>query len=228
MTMPVIQSKTRHLDRPFQVKSVNSDGKFVGYASVFGEEDSYSDIVMPGAFALSLQQDFKAKKRYVPMLWQHNSYTPIGIYPEIYEDSTGLYVEGACNMKVQQGIECHALMEQGALTGLSIGYTTVRSEWDEKSGVRKLLEVNLWEVSPVTFPAGDSARAQVKSLAEVGTMAELEDYLRDTYGASRKEATALASRLKAVTVGQSDSVTGTDAASVARTKSLIRSLTAKE
>src|SRR5690606_7913357 len=171
MSAPAV--KTRYIDRPFQVKEVGKDGKFAGYGSVFGELDSYRDIVMPGAFAKSLAEDFDAKDRLVPMLWQHDYFNPIGVYDVIREDSKGLYVEGACNMEVQQGRECHALMKQGALTGLSIGYTTVVSEWDEKALTRKLIEVNLWEVSPVTFPAGDSARAQVKSLAEVGTMPEL-------------------------------------------------------
>ena len=216
--------KTRTLDRPFEVKSVESSGRFVGHASVFGELDSYRDIVMPGAFKRSLRDDFEAKGRKVPMLWQHSSYTPIGVYTEIYEDSKGLYVEGQCNMRVQQGVECHALMEQGALTGLSIGYTTVTSEWDEASLTRKLTEVNLWEVSPVTFPAGDSARAQVKTLAEVGTLSELEDYLRDAYGASRKEATALAARLKAVTASQGDPADGADAACLTSVKSITASL----
>jgi uncharacterized protein len=222
MTTPAV--KTRTLDRPFEVKSVKDDGTFIGYGSVFGELDSYRDIVMPGAFAKSLQTDFVAKGRKVPMLWQHDAYNPIGVYTEIYEDSKGLYVEGKCNMRVQKGVECHALMEQGALTGLSIGYNTVLSEWDEKALTRKLLQVNLWEVSPVTFPAGDSARAQVKSLAEVGTLSELEDYLRDAYGVSKKEATAIASQLKAVTAAQSDSVTGADAAKLSRVKSIVQSL----
>lgn len=225
MTTPAVSVKTRYIDRPFEIKSVSENGKFTGHGSVFGELDTYRDIVMPGAFRKSLREDFIDKKRKVPMLWQHDSWSPIGIYEDIYEDSTGLYVEGACNMKVKKGQECYDLMDQGALSGLSIGYTTVVSEWDEKNLIRKLIEVNLWEVSPVTFPAGDSARAQVKSLTEVGTMAELEDYLRDAYGVSRKEATALASRLKAVTAGQSDSVNEADAASINRVKSIVKSLT---
>lgn len=224
MTTPAV--KTRYIDRPFEVKEVGKDGKFVGHGSVFGELDSYRDIVMPGAFKKSLKEDFSAKQRKVPMLWQHNSWSPIGVYDEIYEDEKGLYVEGACNMDVQQGRECYALMKQGALTGLSIGYTTVVSEWDEKALTRKLIEVNLWEVSPVTFPAGDNARAQVKSLAEVGTMSELEDYLRDAYGASRNEAKALAARLKAITATQRDVADEADVASITRTKNLIKSLTA--
>lgn len=226
MSAPATSVKTRYMDRPFQVKEIGKDGKFTGHGSVFGELDSYRDIVMPGAFKRSLREDFVDKKRNVPMLWQHNSWAPIGIYEEIYEDSTGLYVEGACNMEVQQGRECYALMKQGALTGLSIGYTTVTSEWDEANLTRKLIEVNLWEVSPVTFPAGDNARAQVKSLMDVGTMSELEDYLRDAYGVSRKEATALASRLKAITAGQSDSVSDAEMASFNRVKNIVKSLNA--
>lgn len=213
--------KTRYIDRPFKVKEVGSDGKFVGHGSVFGEMDSYRDIVMPGAFKKSLKEDFADKDRKVPMLWQHNWWEPIGVYTEIYEDDKGLYVEGECNMEVQQGRECYALMKQGALTGLSIGYTTVTSEWDEKALTRKLIEVDLWEVSPVTFPAGDNARAQVKTLAELGTLSELEGYLRDAYGVSRKEATALASRIKAIVVGQSDSVTD---ATISNIKSIIKSM----
>lgn len=222
MSTPAI--KTRYIDRPFEVKEVGKDGKFVGHGSVFGELDSYRDIVVKGAFKKSLKEDFIDKKRKVPMLWQHDSWAPIGVYDEIYEDEKGLYVEGSCNMDVQKGKECYALMKQGALTGLSIGYTTVVSEWDEKALTRKLIEVNLWEVSPVTFPAGDNARAQVKSLAEVGTLSELEDYLRDAYGVSRKEATALASRLKAVTAGQSDSATEAETASVKSAIEIVKSI----
>lgn len=225
MTTPTTQTKCRYLERPFEVKEIGKDGKFTGYGSVFGELDSYRDIVMPGAFVKSLRNDFQQKERKVPMLWQHNTWSPIGIYPIIKEDDKGLYLEGECNMDVQQGRECFALMKQGALTGLSIGYSTVRYEWDEELEVRKLMEVNLWEVSPVTFPAGDSARAQVKSLTEVGTMAELESYLRDAYGVSRTEAKALAAKLKAVTAGQRDADTGADAASITRTKSIISSIT---
>lgn len=222
MTTPAI--KTRCLDRPFQVKSVESSGKFTGYASVFGELDSYRDIVMPGAFKNTLREDFVNKSRKVPMLRSHDIDNPIGVYEVVGEDKIGLYVEGQCNMDVQVARETHSLIGQGAMTGLSIGYTTVTSEWDEKNLTRKLIEVNLWEISPVVFPAGDNARAQVKSLAEVATMSELEDYLRDAYGASRNEAKALAAKLKAVTATQRDVADGADAASITRTKSILKSL----
>lgn len=185
------------LVRPFEVKAVKADGTFEGVASPYGELDSYSDIVMPGAFTASLRR-FDEKNRKVPMLWQHNSREPIGIYPNIKDSSTQLYVEGQCNMKVQQGVECHALMEQGALTGLSIGYDTIRFEWDETLGIRKLLEVDLWEISPVTFPAADSARVTlVKSLEEAGSLSDCEALLRDA-GYSKSMATAFVSRCAAL------------------------------
>ena len=197
--------KRKYLERPFQVKSVEADGTFKGYASVFGELDSYRDIVLPGAFKKSLENDFAAKGRNVPMLWQHNAANPIGIYTEIKEDEVGLYVQGECNMDVQQGRECHSLMKQGALSGLSIGYNTVTSEWDEKSLSRKLMEVDLWEISPVTFPAGDSARvSSVKSIEGFTTLSECEDALRDA-GFSSKEAVTFISRIKSL-ARMSDSV----------------------
>lgn len=190
--------KRKYLERPFQVKSVEANGTFKGYASVFGELDSYRDIVLPGAFKKSLQRDYSEKKRSVPMLWQHNAANPIGIYTTIKEDEVGLYVEGECNMDVQQGRECHSLMKQGALSGLSIGYNTVTSEWDEKALSRKLMEVDLWEISPVTFPAGDSARvSSVKSFEGFTTLSECEDALRDA-GFSSKEAVVFLSRVKSL------------------------------
>ena len=189
------------LERPFEVKSVSDKGVFTGYASVFGELDSYRDVVMPGAFLKSLANDFAGKGRKVPMLWQHNSRQPIGIYDNIREDAHGLYVEGFCNMEVQQGRECHSLMKQGALTGLSIGFNTVTETWKNDEALRELVEVKLWEISPVTFPAGDSARASAKSLLEAATLSDVEAYLRDVHGLSRKEATAVVSRAKAIPQG---------------------------
>ncbi len=178
----------------FEVKSVKSDGTFKGLASPFNTMDYGGDIVMPGAFTKSLKE-YKQKGRFVPMLWQHDRYAPIGIYPELEENDVGLDVDGACNMKVQQGMECHALMDQGALTGLSIGYTSIRDEYDEKTGIRRLFEVKLYEISPVTFPMHDDAR--VANVKGIESLADCERYLRDE-GFSRKEALAFIARVKAI------------------------------
>lgn len=186
------------LDRPFELKDIDSkSGKFTGYGSVFGEVDSYRDIVMPGAFKKSLAQ-YKELKRKVPMLWQHSSRQPMGVYTDIKEDKHGLYVEGEINMKTQVGIEGHALMEQGALSGLSIGYETIMFKDDNEKLVRELHEVDLWEISPVTFPAGDGARIQsVKNWDDLRTLRECEEALQNTFGLSQREAVKMVARIKA-------------------------------
>jgi HK97 family phage prohead protease len=195
----------RYIDRPFKIKSVESDGTFVGYGSVFGELDWYRDIVMPGAFKETLREDFAEKDRYVPMLWQHDARNPIGIYTDLSEDKTGLLVTGQCNMDVQQGRECHALMKQGALTGLSIGYMTEDDEWDADQSVRKLKKVRLYEISPVTFPANDSSRVSaVKTIENIKSIRDAEKFLRDA-GFTRTESAALIAAVKGANAAQRDS-----------------------
>lgn len=188
------------INRPFQIKagSVKSDGTFEGHGSVFGELDSYRDIVVKGAFNDSLAK-YESLGRNVPMLWQHDTRQPIGVYTELKEDDYGLFVRGQCNMEVQQGVECHALMKQGALSGLSIGYETVEDKWDDKLMARRLLKLNLWEISPVTFPAGDSARVnQVKAIKDMTEISQVEKMLRDAAGFSKSEACAFIARVKAI------------------------------
>lgn len=199
-----MSTRNRYLERPFALKAIEANGTFSGYASVFGELDWYNDIVMPGAFQKTIAK-FVEMKRKVPMLWQHNSREPIGVYTKLVEDQYGLYVEGECNMKVQQGQECHSLLEQGALSGLSIGYDTVSYTVNTEKDVRYLTEVDLWEVSPVTFPAGDSARVTgVKFITDLTTLSDCETLLRDA-GFSKSEATAFVSKARAIAT-RSDSV----------------------
>jgi HK97 family phage prohead protease len=197
----------KYIERPFEIKAVKSDGTIEGYASVFGEIDSYRDVVVPGAFTKSLQQRYRDKGRKgVPMLDQHDTRTPIGLWPIefISEDSVGLLVKGKINMQVQKGVENHALADQGALSGLSIGYNTVEDQWDNAGNIRILKEVDLWEISMVTFPAGDSARiTSVKSIEGLDTLSDCETLLRDA-GFSKSETTAFVSRIKSLSV-RSDS-----------------------
>ena len=189
--------KRQFLDRPFEVKTLSDEGFFVGYASVFEELDSYRDVVKPGAFTKSLAQ-FKSNGRKVPILWQHNGSQPIGVYVEIEEDTHGLKVTGELNLETQLGREAYALLKQGALSGISIGYSTVRDETDSKSGVRRLYELKLFEASLVTFPANESARVtDVKSIDQLENLSDCESYLRDA-GMSKSEAVAIVSRIKAI------------------------------
>lgn len=132
--------------------SVNGDCGIEGYASVFGRPDQGGDVVERGAYAASL-----GSGRRVKMLWQHDPREPIGTWDEIREDGTGLYVRGRLLDGVARAREARALIEAGAIDGLSIGYRTVRAHRDD-DGQRRLAEVELWEVSLVTFPMLPEAR----------------------------------------------------------------------
>lgn len=159
----------QRLDVPLAIKSVNDSGEFEGYGSVFGVEDSYGDVVVRGAFAASLER-WKEKGRLPAMLWQHNMSEPIGIYTEMREDETGLYVKGRLLIDADPlAKRAHGHMKAGSLTGLSIGYILDDYEYDKEKGIWILKAIDLWEVSPVTFPANDEARiSDVKSLLERG------------------------------------------------------------
>lgn len=184
-------------DFGLEVKAVNDDGTFSGYGSVFGVEDSYGEIVAPGAFADSLAE-IAAKGRPVPVLWQHRSDQPIGIYDSLKEDDTGLYVEGSLlKDAVRQAAESYALMKAGAVSGLSIGYYVRQSSYDEKTNVRTLIKLDLVEISLVTFPANDEARIDaVKSKiahGEIPSLPEFERFLREA-GFSKTKAAVIANR----------------------------------
>ena len=129
------------------------DGHFTGYASLFGVPDLGRDTVAPGAFAASLARRGPGGVR---MLWQHDPAEPIGTWLSLAEDARGLRVAGRLNLAVQRAREIDALMRDRALDGLSIGFRVVRAV--PERGGRRLLAVDLWEVSLVTFPLQPDAR----------------------------------------------------------------------
>ncbi len=153
---------------------LSKDGVITGYASLFGASDQAGDVVQKGAYATSLGA-LKTGGRGVKMLWQHDPGQPIGIWDEVREDGRGLFVKGRVLNSVQKGAEAMALLEAGAIDGLSIGYRTVRAEKNAK-GQRLLHELELWEVSLVTFPMLPEARVQGKADAEAdGLVQEMAD-----------------------------------------------------
>jgi HK97 family phage prohead protease len=133
----------------------NEAGAFSGYASLFGVVDSGGDVVMAGAFARSL---IKRGASGVKMLWQHQAAEPIGLWTSIVEDSRGLKVEGRLDLSVARAREALSLMRKGAIDGLSIGFRTQRATTEKSSGARRLHEIDLWEISVVTFPMLSQAR----------------------------------------------------------------------
>lgn len=150
----------RKFHRP-EAGIVVTDGTLVeGYASLFGKRDQGGDIVQPGAYSASLKA-LASTGRRVKMLWQHDPAQPIGVWDEVREDANGLYVKGRLLTEVGKGREAVALLTAGAIDGLSIGYRTLRAERDGK-GQRLLAELELWEVSLVTFPMLPEARVSAK------------------------------------------------------------------
>jgi HK97 family phage prohead protease len=128
---------------------------FEGYASLFGVADLGKDTVAPGAFAASLARRGAGGVR---MLWQHDPGEPIGRWLSIVEDARGLRVRGKLNLAVARAREIHALIKEGAVDGLSIGFRVERARQDRAAGLRRLERLDLWEISVVTFPMQPGAR----------------------------------------------------------------------
>ncbi|PIR33988.1 MAG: HK97 family phage prohead protease [Alphaproteobacteria bacterium CG11_big_fil_rev_8_21_14_0_20_44_7] len=150
------------VDFPIDIKSVDASGRFSGYASVFGYIDNQNDIILHGAFARTLAENKSGRE--IKLLWQHDVKEPIGYFEAIREDEFGLFVQGKLLLDVQKAKEAYALLKQGVINGLSIGYAVKHSEIDAESGARIINDVDLFEISLVTFPANDMAQiASVKS-----------------------------------------------------------------
>lgn len=150
--------------RRFEAKSLPAEdgieGRFGGIASTYGNVDLVDDIVEPGAFDTSI----KTRGSKYPLLWQHDQGEPIGSMI-VGTSQEGLLVEGKFNLDVQRGREGHALLSAGDISGLSIGYIPIEW-WYDSEGIRHLKEVDLMEVSFVTFPANELAYAEAKCMAE--------------------------------------------------------------
>jgi hypothetical protein len=156
-----------------------TDGTVIaGYASLFGVTDQGGDVVLPGAYGAGLKR-LSARGGSVKMLWQHDPAQPIGVWDEIREDERGLWVKGRLLPEIERAREAAALIGAGAIDGLSIGYRTVAAEKNAK-GQRLLAELELWEVSVVTFPMLAQARVGAKGDApEVTELRELAAALAD-------------------------------------------------
>lgn len=184
-----------------EVKALDSgDGlmRFSGYGAVFGNLDSYGDVLVKGAFKDSLKEA-KSSGIYPAMLSQHGGWgmtaddmTPIGLWESLEEDEIGLKLDGIF-AETQRGKEMYTLMKmtpRPAITGLSIGYIPKEYVMGTKPSEprRTLKKVDLMEISPVTFPANGKAR--VASVKSGLTVRDLERALRDV-GLSQAEAKAL-------------------------------------
>lgn len=169
-------------------------GTFEGYGSVFGNKDLGNDVIERGAFLKSLK---RRKPQNVKLLYQHKSDMPIGVFDEIREDEHGLVVKGRLALKTQAGAEAYELLKMGALDGLSIGFRVNPKEvsYDKRGNKRIIKEVDLMEVSLVTFPMNPQATVRSVKGQDI-TIREWENGMRDAFSLSRSEAKMAA---KAVT-----------------------------
>jgi HK97 family phage prohead protease len=135
--------------------TISARGGIEGYASLFGVEDQGRDVVMAGAFRASL---LRRPALDVRLLFQHDPAEPIGVWEEIREDARGLHVRGHLVEEVARAREVLALIRAGALDGLSIGFHARKASRDAATGQRRLYEIDLLEISIVTFPMLRGAR----------------------------------------------------------------------
>lgn len=162
-------------------------GTLSGYASVFGPPaDQHGDIVAPGAFAKSIASGVRPL-----MLWSHDLSEPIGAWTDVREDQTGLHVTGRLTLETRRGAEAYALLRDGALNGLSIGFRAVGFE-EREDGGRLLTDIDLAEVSLVTLPSASRARVSSVKSGEI-TPRIVEGILRDA-GLSKAMAAGIVAR----------------------------------
>lgn len=177
--LPALETKFRRFDGELALR----DGAVIaGHASLFGAADQGGDVVQRGAYSASLGR-LKREGIGVKMLWQHDPARPIGVWDEVVEDERGLFVKGRLLLEVQAAREAHALLQAGAIDGLSIGYRTIRAE-KGAGGHRLLHEIELWEVSLVTFPMLAQARVQTAEAEQAE--ADLAQTLAETFRAARE------------------------------------------
>lgn len=204
--MPVQAGERKFVD--LALDEVESDGSFSGYASLFGAVDLAKDVVERGAFSKALRE---RGAKGIRMLYQHDPACPIGTWTELSEDHRGLFVRGRLATGVARAREVHALMRAGALDGLSIGFRTVRARRDAATGIRRILEADLWEISVVTFPMLPGARiGTVKGgMKRLPTVREFESWLTRDAGLSRSDARMVIAKGFASLIRQREAAMGT-------------------
>lgn len=177
------------LTAPIEIKSLDEGGQFEGYASVFGVQDSDGDVIVKGAFERSLQ-GYQERGKYPKMLWQHNPTQIVGKWMEMREDERGLWVKGTLILDVEKGREAYALMKAGELDAMSVGFNISEATAGDMRG-RVIEEIDLWEVSLVTW--GANPDALVTNVKSIDTERNFERFLRDA-GFSRKQSQAITAK----------------------------------
>lgn len=136
--------------------NIKKRGIIQGYASCFDKIDQQRDIIVKGAFSKTLRAWHLSGKK-PKMLWQHHPHQPIGIWTHLEQDDYGLYVQGQLALGVALADEAYLLLKKQVLDGLSIGFRTIQAVQDRVRKARLILDIDLIEISVVTFGANSSA-----------------------------------------------------------------------
>lgn len=166
---------TEKINVGFEIKTCDEEGIFCGYASVFDVVDHQREEVAPGAFERTLSR-WESRSQMPKMLWQHDPKAPIGVWQEIREDGYGLFVKGRLLLDLRQGREAYSLLKSRVIDGLSIGFNTLQAVKNPQANSRILQEIDLHEISLVTFAA--NPKAKIMSIkAVMGRCAEIDQVL---------------------------------------------------
>jgi HK97 family phage prohead protease len=206
-----------------QFKLESDDSTFVGYASTFGNVDSYGDTIVKGAYAETLKVNGLPK-----MFFNHDSSSvPIGKWVKAEEDDYGLLLTGEFTPGNSLAAEVKAALKHGTVDSMSIGYSLRKGDYEDTPAGRTINKVaRLAETSIVTFPADKFARVDLSSvkyadeMAEIETIRDFENFLRDAGNFSKGAAQALTARAKALftlrDAGDNDEVKRAESEIVAR------------
>lgn len=170
------------MERLFLKTELSGDYAFSGIANAVGFVDAQRDRTMPGFCTRTLREKGKRRK----LLNQHNPTEPIG-YVDLAEDAKGnlRVTDGRLVPGVQKAEEAYLLLKAGVLDAMSIGYEVADARFDG-NGVRELLDVDIWEVSLVTFPA--NSRSIVERVKDNRPAAEaLSNWITEMLHAARNE-----------------------------------------
>ena len=212
---------------PIKVKAGPDDGleegEFIAYASVFGNKDSYGDVVQPGAFANTLKAWAAKAGAVIPLLWGHKTDDPdfnIGEVVSAEEDERGLKVHARLDLEHPKAAQTYRLLKSGRVSQMSFAYAIVEGEWVEPVGEGKtwrdayysLKELDLFEVSVVPIGANQeteilavkAAAESLRSKAGRVLSAKNENTIRDTISQLESAAASLKAVLPVEETGEDD------------------------
>ncbi len=194
--MDVVEFERKTLEVKFNKQDFSEDDEyyyFSGYGAVFDNIDLGNDVIKQGAFTSTLSN-------MMPKLcYQHDMYQPLGIFTEAKEDDYGLFVKGKMPKANSQCKDVACLIKCGAIDSMSIGYSIQKYNYDENTKIRFLNEIKLYEVSFVTLPMNPKAKITAfksEDGAEIKSIRDIENILKNQGGFSAKESKTLISKIK--------------------------------